>query len=213
MPTVFERIEYTGGCRGEDGLYTHPVLSATHDAGIVHRLLLSAHERLFRQWLGMSFVEQDADLWGYLAWNDRRKMLRIWPKLQPWHSMAPPGASERERQRWSAVFHAIFDDAIAKITTRRGGKGRTDGVRSRNEHEAEVPAGGATLRELAIAAVRRALNDCGRECGEGDGSVAISKELLSGYGPLDACASVLRPALSRRHHQSGRALVSSVSQG
>ena len=78
VPTHFGRLVYLVRCRGKDGRYSHHGLELTRDSKEVDKALLSAHERIFRDWLNLQLVEQHEDLSTYLDGFNVKQVLKTW---------------------------------------------------------------------------------------------------------------------------------------
>jgi hypothetical protein len=109
IPTHLGRLVYLARCRERDGRYTHHGLGLDHNAEAIHRALLKAHERYFREWLNLGLAEQHADLSAYLDGLNVKRVLKAWSDSEPWHAIAAPSADEAERRLFASDFRRLLE--------------------------------------------------------------------------------------------------------
>jgi AraC-like DNA-binding protein len=101
LPSTLSRLAYLAWGRDPNsGRYADPALEGKFSAEEIDRLLRSAHESVFSEWMGYSLEEQQADLTLYFAGLDcpRRQALETWKRLEPYRLFIPASAWEAEKR-------------------------------------------------------------------------------------------------------------------
>ena len=111
IPSVFGRMIYLASLRNPNtGQYEHHGLALVfgEEAG---RAIKKSHKQVFAEWLSFNLEEQKADLDLYLSslFEDRRKVLRTWQKLETYRNLMPSSATPQEKRLYLSDLRALLE--------------------------------------------------------------------------------------------------------
>ena len=111
IPTAYGRLVYLVGLRDPNtGRYEYygPDIASSVDAD---RMLKTAHETLFRSWVGYSLERKKADVELYIAGLDQvdpAELVDAWSRLTPYKNLVPASSQSPEKQKHISDFEAIL---------------------------------------------------------------------------------------------------------
>ena len=111
IPSTFGRLLYLSSLRDfNNGRYTEPRLAARYGEEEAERVIRLSHVIAFRQWLEYGLEEQKADLDLYLSAlrDNKRTVLEVWLRLEPYRALMPESAEEGEQQLFLCDLEAIL---------------------------------------------------------------------------------------------------------
>ena len=112
IPTTFGRLVYLTSLRDQNsGEYEHFGLAQIFGDEEAAHTLMSSHEDVFAQWLGLSLKEQKADLDQYLSGldSDPRSVIATWIRLSPHRNLLPASAKSFERELFLSDVGALLE--------------------------------------------------------------------------------------------------------
>jgi hypothetical protein len=111
IPSVFGRLVYLSSLRSQTaGKYEHHGLALVFGEAEADKALRKSHSEAFREWIGYSLEQQNADLNLYLSQliEEKRAVIENWSRLAPYRNLVPASARDVEKKLYCGDFEALL---------------------------------------------------------------------------------------------------------